>query len=171
MNLKNFPRFQRLFPAYISICISWTHFFCTLRPRPQWLCQPSHLMRLNHFCMIPHHLVQSICSDHFILFPVTQNSSRTVLRFQSSVGILHSIIVMIDTPISFPMIALAIYDLILSFSAEQRCIWKRKVGTGTILYLSIRYGTILYRLTETGMLSQEIVPLIVSVEAQYIAPD
>ena len=69
------------------------------------------------------------------------------------------------------MIALAIYDLILSFAAEQRCIWKRKVGTGTILYLSIRYGIILNMLTETAMFTQELVPLIVSIEAQYIAPD
>lgn len=40
------------------------------------------------------------------------------------------------------MIALAIYDLFLSFSTELGAIWKRKFGTGTVLYLLIRYGTI-----------------------------
>ena len=46
------------------------------------------------------------------------------------------------------MIALAVYDLILSFPAELRGIWKRQFGTGTILYLSVRYGTILSMLFE-----------------------
>ena len=42
------------------------------------------------------------------------------------------------------IVALSIYDAILSISLEVRCIWKRKFGVGMILYLSIRYGTILY---------------------------
>ena len=40
--------------------------------------------------------------------------------------------------------ALSIYDVILSISMEVRCIWKRKFGVGTVLYLSIRYSMILY---------------------------
>ena len=36
----------------------------------------------------------------------------------------------------------AIYDTILTFPKEVRCIWKRKFGAGTVLYLFIRYGTL-----------------------------
>lgn len=39
-------------------------------------------------------------------------------------------------------LALVVYDAILSFPKEVRCIWKRGFGTGPILYLFIRYGTI-----------------------------
>ena len=34
------------------------------------------------------------------------------------------------------------YDAVLSFSQEVKCIWKRKAGVVTILYLFVRYGTI-----------------------------
>lgn len=44
------------------------------------------------------------------------------------------------------ILALSIYDAILSISLEVRCIWKRKFGVGMILYLSIRYSMILYLL-------------------------
>ncbi|KAK7688686.1 hypothetical protein QCA50_008224 [Cerrena zonata] len=40
-------------------------------------------------------------------------------------------------------LVLALYDTILSFPTELRCIWQRKLGTGAVLYLFIRYGTIL----------------------------
>ncbi|KAK7688733.1 hypothetical protein QCA50_008272 [Cerrena zonata] len=39
-------------------------------------------------------------------------------------------------------ITLAVYDTILSFPKEVKCIWQGKFGTGPILYLFIRYGTI-----------------------------
>ena len=39
--------------------------------------------------------------------------------------------------------ALSLYDIMLMFSKELRCIWKRKFGTGAILYLFIRYATFL----------------------------
>ena len=42
------------------------------------------------------------------------------------------------------MIALGTYNLILSFPKEVICIWRRGFGPGMVLYLSIRYGTILY---------------------------
>lgn len=47
------------------------------------------------------------------------------------------------------LIALGTYDLILSFPMEVKCVWKRKVfGTGTILYILIRYTTIIRMLLE-----------------------
>ena len=35
------------------------------------------------------------------------------------------------------------YDAFLSFQQEIKCIWGRKLGIGTILYLLVRYGTII----------------------------
>ena len=35
------------------------------------------------------------------------------------------------------------YDALLSFKQEIKCIWGRKLGIGTILYLFVRYGTII----------------------------
>ena len=35
------------------------------------------------------------------------------------------------------------YDAFLSFQQEIKCIWGRKLGIGTILYLFVRYGTII----------------------------
>ena len=51
--------------------------------------------------------------------------------------------------------ALAVYDIILSFPTELRRIWKRGFGMGMVLYLSMRYGIILYVLLEAldGMVS------------------
>lgn len=43
----------------------------------------------------------------------------------------------------FLLPALVLYDTAISFSQEVRCIWNRKFGVGTVLYLCIRYGTIL----------------------------
>ncbi|KAK7683430.1 hypothetical protein QCA50_013261 [Cerrena zonata] len=43
-------------------------------------------------------------------------------------------------------LTLVIYDTILSFPNEVRCIWQRRFGTGTVLYLFIRYGTVFYML-------------------------
>lgn len=45
-------------------------------------------------------------------------------------------------------IALAVYDTILSFPKEIKCIWQGKFGTGPILYLFIRYGTVFNMLLE-----------------------
>ena len=39
--------------------------------------------------------------------------------------------------------ALGIYDAIIAFSQEYRCIWKKKYGVVTVLYLVIRYGAII----------------------------
>ena len=65
------------------------------------------------------------------------------------------------------IIALGVYDLILSSPMEVRRIWKRRLGAGTILYISIRYGAILSRFFDTGV--AVIVPrnLIVSITEQY----
>ena len=57
--------------------------------------------------------------------------------------------------------ALVTYDLILAFPTEVRCIWQRNWGTGMILYISIRYGTVLYMLLVT--FSTTLVPEIVIV--------
>ncbi|KAK7688761.1 hypothetical protein QCA50_008300 [Cerrena zonata] len=38
-------------------------------------------------------------------------------------------------------LTLAVYDTILFFPKEVKCIWQGKFGTGPILYLFIRYGT------------------------------
>ena len=46
------------------------------------------------------------------------------------------------------ILAVTTYDLSLSFSEEVRCIWKGKFGIGTILYLSIRYVSIMLVLLE-----------------------
>ena len=35
------------------------------------------------------------------------------------------------------------YDVLLSLSQEIKCIWRRKTGVVTILYLFVRYGTII----------------------------
>ena len=40
-------------------------------------------------------------------------------------------------------LAVIAYDAVLSFQQEIKCIWGRKPGAGTILYLFIRYGTII----------------------------
>ena len=40
-------------------------------------------------------------------------------------------------------LAVIVYDTVLSFPQEIKCIWGRKPGAGTILYLFIRYGTII----------------------------
>ena len=40
-------------------------------------------------------------------------------------------------------IVLVAYDALISLSQEIRCIWKRRFGTSTIIYLVGRYGTIL----------------------------
>ena len=57
--------------------------------------------------------------------------------------------------------ALVTYDLILAFPTEVRCIWQRNLGAGMILYISIRYGTVLYMLLVT--FSTTLVPEIVIV--------
>ena len=50
---------------------------------------------------------------------------------------------------STQLIALSTYDLILTFPTEVKCVWKRKVfGMGTMLYIAIRYTTILRMLLE-----------------------
>ena len=36
-----------------------------------------------------------------------------------------------------------VYDALLSFQQEIKCIWGRKPGTVTILYLFVRYGMII----------------------------
>lgn len=46
------------------------------------------------------------------------------------------------------LLALAVYDTILTFPREVRCIWQRKLGMGPVLYLLIRYGTVLHMLCE-----------------------
>ncbi|KAK7688748.1 hypothetical protein QCA50_008287 [Cerrena zonata] len=45
-------------------------------------------------------------------------------------------------------LTLAVYDTILSFPKEVKCIWQGKFGTGPILYLFIRYGTVFNMLLE-----------------------
>ena len=40
-------------------------------------------------------------------------------------------------------LAVVAYDTVLSFQQEIKCIWGRKLGAGTILYLFIRYGMII----------------------------
>ncbi|KAK7688792.1 hypothetical protein QCA50_008332 [Cerrena zonata] len=45
-------------------------------------------------------------------------------------------------------LVLASYDIILTFSREVQNVWQRKFGTGTILYLFIRYGTLVNILLE-----------------------
>lgn len=40
-------------------------------------------------------------------------------------------------------LALGVYDALLFFPQEVRCIWNRRCGTVTILYLFIRYSTVL----------------------------
>ncbi|KAK7688652.1 hypothetical protein QCA50_008190 [Cerrena zonata] len=39
--------------------------------------------------------------------------------------------------------SVAVYDTMLTFSKEVRCIWQRKFGIGTVLYLLIRYTPII----------------------------
>ena len=36
-----------------------------------------------------------------------------------------------------------VYDTVLTSPQEIKCIWGRKPGAGTILYLFVRYGTII----------------------------
>ena len=36
-----------------------------------------------------------------------------------------------------------VYDALLSFQQEIKCIWGKKLGIGTILYLCVRYGMII----------------------------
>ena len=67
-------------------------------------------------------------------------------------------------------IALTVYDHILSFPSELRGIWKRGVGTGTVLYLSIRYGIILYIFFDTLDLIFIQKTLIVSIGVQFQPP-
>ncbi|KAK7693363.1 hypothetical protein QCA50_002931 [Cerrena zonata] len=38
-------------------------------------------------------------------------------------------------------LALAVYDTILAFPQELKCIWQRKFSMASVLYLLIRYGT------------------------------
>lgn len=45
--------------------------------------------------------------------------------------------------------ALGVYDAVLSFSKEVRCIWQRPFSAVTILYFCIRYGAILCMLNYT----------------------
>ncbi|KAK7688703.1 hypothetical protein QCA50_008241 [Cerrena zonata] len=45
-------------------------------------------------------------------------------------------------------LTLAVYDTILSFPKEVKCIWQGQFGTGPILYLFIRYGTVFNMLLE-----------------------
>ena len=40
-------------------------------------------------------------------------------------------------------LAVIAYDTVLSFPQEIKCIWGRKLEIGTILYLFVRYGTIM----------------------------
>ena len=46
------------------------------------------------------------------------------------------------------MIALILYDVILSFPAEHRYIWRRRFGIRTMLYLTIRYSSIIFATIE-----------------------
>ena len=45
-------------------------------------------------------------------------------------------------------LAVIVYDTVLSFPQEIKCIWGRKPGAGTILYLFVRYGTIIDMILE-----------------------
>ena len=47
------------------------------------------------------------------------------------------------------IVALSVYDLLLSFPMEFRFIWRGRFGTATILYVSIRYATIASMILET----------------------
>ena len=42
-----------------------------------------------------------------------------------------------------PVLALALYDLLISFAQEIQHIWRRKFSLVTLLYIFIRYGTII----------------------------
>ena len=44
------------------------------------------------------------------------------------------------------LLALAVYDFLFSFPGELKYIWNRKFGTGTALYVSIRYGALIHML-------------------------
>ena len=64
-------------------------------------------------------------------------------------------------------IALAVYDLVLSFPVELKAIWNRKFGMGALLYLSIRYGTIISMLFEVLQSLLVTEGLIVSIAAHF----
>lgn len=58
-------------------------------------------------------------------------------------------------------LALTVYDTLISFPQEAKCIWKRKIGTVTILYVLIRYGIILDLVMQ--LVGEFYVPPLVSV--------
>ena len=96
--------------------------------------------------------------DHLSLLhlPYFQLSSRNRFTVSITVSGLGRLSLFLHNDMSDPTIALSIYDSILSFPKELRCIWGRKYGTGTTLYFSIKYSTIL------NMLFQLLSCLIVS---------
>ena len=48
-----------------------------------------------------------------------------------------------ETLLTRRCIALVVFDTIQSLPQEVLCVWRRKWGTVTVLYLCIRYGTVL----------------------------
>ena len=140
-----------------------------LESSTRWLGWVSHLPRLPHCCEIPLLVQWTIV---LIFSPqVDQHGLQITLTSRDWVSD-HAPSRARNTAYLTKFIALTIYDLILSFPKELKCIWKRKFGTGTFLYLSIRYGTVVYILFQ--LLECIIVPknMIVSTKSaiQHIQP-
>ncbi|KAI0072646.1 hypothetical protein K474DRAFT_359540 [Panus rudis PR-1116 ss-1] len=49
----------------------------------------------------------------------------------------------VTTTISYAVLSILIYDTILTFPQEVRCIWKRRWTGATLLYAIIRYSLLL----------------------------
>ena len=48
-----------------------------------------------------------------------------------------------NAPLTTDFLALITWDTMTSFSQEMRCIWGRRIGTVTFLYVGIRYVTLI----------------------------
>ena len=104
-------------------------------------------MRPPHYCRLPDPIASVNYSKLLACSQVLQQIYRTMSLPRDLVSVslypnnIHLLI---------RVTALTVYDLILSFPTELRCIWEGRLmfRTGTILYLSIRYGTIIYLLIE-----------------------
>ena len=149
--------------------LTYVDFSCHLRLSPwhlrrTWLNLGSHPMRLSHSCTKFNPFIGIKVS--YLLFPSKDLTTHYELRSSLSIVQVRSFYQQYIHLIR--IIAVAGYDLILSFPTEITWVWKRKLAAGMVLYLSLRYCTIIFFVIETlgGILV--IRSLIVSAEPQHM---
>ena len=104
-------------------------------------------MRLSHSCKIFYAVSPMICPNyHLLLLNKWFTTYDKFYWHRRAEWVVSTNLTRFPHPNSG--IALAVYDLVRSFPVELKAIWNRKFWIGALLYLSIRYGTIISMLFE-----------------------